>query len=192
MKSDWFDERTWKRRFHGPHVTRWRLTMIRLTYLVLPLAMLSGVVGCGEKPQEPAQDTSGTPAANADPGEEGHSHEDGPNGGTIADWGGGTLHVEFTVDHDTQEATVYVLGDDAKSPAPVKSDNLLLSISEPPFQVELMPAPLDGEGDGASSRFVARHESLGIVQEFAGTISGVVDGTPYTGDFKEEDHSHQE
>ena len=32
------------------------------------------------------------------------------------------------------------------------------------------------------------HESLGVVQEYEGTISGVVDETPYSGDFKEEAH----
>jgi hypothetical protein len=35
---------------------------------------------------------------------------------------------------------------------------------------------------------------LGILGEFAGTISGEIEGTPYTGDFKEErhgsDHKH--
>ena len=30
----------------------------------------------------------------------------------------------------------------------------------------------------------ATHDNLGKVQEFAGTITGDVEGTPYTGDFK--------
>ena len=47
---------------------------------------------------------------------------------------------------------------------------------------------LEGEKDGLRSRFVGKHESLGKVQEFGGTISGKVDGTPYAGDFKEEPH----
>jgi hypothetical protein len=37
-----------------------------------------------------------------------------------------------------------------------------------------------------SSRFVGKHEKIGVEQEFAGTIVGEVDGTPYTGDFQEE------
>lgn len=32
------------------------------------------------------------------------------------------------------------------------------------------------------------HLRLGIVQEYAGTNSGVVEDTPYSGDFKEEPH----
>ena len=114
------------------------------------------------------------------------AHGAGPNGGAVADWGGGKYHVEFTVNHDTQEATVYVLGDDEKTAAPIKADKVLLSIVDPKFEVELAPMPLDGEADGAASRFVGKHESLGKVQEFDGTISGEIDGTPYTGDFKEE------
>ena len=45
-----------------------------------------------------------------------------------------------------------------------------------------------GESNGVSSRFVGVHDSLGVVQEFAGTISGEVDGTPYSGEFAEEAH----
>jgi hypothetical protein len=117
-----------------------------------------------------------------------HHHGAGPHDGTIAEWGDGTYHVEFTVDHGKQEATVYVLGSDAKMAAPVKTEKLLLSINEPAFQVDLAAKPLDGESAGASSRFVGKHENLGIVREFAGTISGEVNGTPYAGDFKEEPH----
>ncbi len=51
---------------------------------------------------------------------------------------------------------------------------------------KLHPAPQKGDAEGTSSAFVGKHENLGIVQEYAGTITGEVDGTPYTGDFKEE------
>lgn len=122
----------------------------------------------------------------------GHSHGAGPHEGTLADWGGGKYHVEFNVDHDKQEATVYVLGSDEKTPAPIKvtDGKLLLTIKEPSFQVNLVAQPLDGEADGSASRYVGTHEKLGVVQEFAGTISAEVDGTPYAGDFKEEPHGH--
>jgi hypothetical protein len=133
----------------------------------------------------------------------GHSHDDhhhdhgaGPHDGTLADWGGGAYHVEFTVDHDKQEAVIYVLGSDEKTPVPVKTADgkLLLTIREPAFQVELSARPLAGEGDGQSSCYGGTHESLGIVREFAGTISGEVDGTPYAGEFAEHphgDHDHK-
>jgi hypothetical protein len=123
----------------------------------------------------------------------GHAHGPGPHGGTVADWGGGTYHVEFTVDHDARESVIYVFGGDEKTPAAVRADDgrLLLTVVEPAFQVELVARPLDGEVEGAASRYVGRHESLGIVREFAGTISGAVDGTPYAGDFKETAHAHE-
>lgn len=38
----------------------------------------------------------------------------------------------------------------------------------------------------------AKSVKLGVVQEFAGTISGEVDGTPYVADFKEEPHGAHE
>jgi len=49
--------------------------------------------------------------------------------------------------------------------------------------------PLDGEPQGKSSRFVGKHERLGKEQEFAGTVSGEIEGKPYAGDFKEEPES---
>ncbi len=92
------------------------------------------------------------------------------------------------MDHDKQEATVYILGDDEKTATPIKASTILLSINDPKFQVELAATPLEGEAEGTASRFVGKHESLGKVQEFAGTISAEVDGTPYAGEFKEEPH----
>lgn len=156
----------------------------------LALAVLfSGVVlvhsGCGDEAADKPADNKQANATPAD-NEQGHSHGAGPHGGAVADWGGGAYHVEFTVNHDTQEATVYILGSDAKTDTPINADKLLLSINDPEFQVDLMPQPQDGDTDGMCSRFVGKHDSLGIVQEFAGTISGTVEGTPYAGDFHEE------
>ena len=119
-----------------------------------------------------------------------HSHDAGPHDGTIADWGGGKYHVEFTVDHDKKETIVYVLDGEANTPVAVKAGTVLLNIVDPKFQVELKAKPLEGEAEGSSSRFVGTHDSLGIVKEFQGTISAEVDGTPYVADFKEEPHSH--
>ena len=174
------------------------------------LTLLAGIVsaaflaGCGDsgspaptadsQPQAASSEASGH---GHDHGEGGHSHEDGghahgagPHDGTVADWGGGKFHVEFTVDHEKKQSAVYILGSDEKTPAPIKAESVLLSINEPEFQVELTPKPLDGEAEGTSSRFVGTHDSLGIVREFAGSISAEVDGTPYVGEFVEEAHGH--
>lgn len=153
------------------------------------LVAMTFIVGCQEPAAPEAAAPPNTPSATAEHGHEhAHSHGAGPHDGTLADWGGGKYHVEFTVDHEKQEATVYVLGSDEKSPAPIKTDKISLMIGDPELQADLLPVPLEGETDGLSSRFVGKHEKLGIVQEYAGSMSAEIEGTPYTGDFKEEAH----
>jgi hypothetical protein len=157
--------------------------MKRFFVLLTCFALLPLAAGCGEKPA-PAP----APQANSEPDDHGHDHGSAPHGGTLTDWGGGAYHVEFTVDHDKKEATVYIIGSDAKSPAPIKADSIHLVINDPMTEMDLVAKPLEGEPDGMSSRFVGTHDTIGIVKEFSGTISGEVEGTPYTGDFKEEPH----
>ncbi len=143
--------------------------------------------GCGEDTADSTDNKDNSAnKANSSSGNDsgGHAHGAGLHGGAVADAAGGKYHFEFTVDHPTQQATIYILGSDGKTASPIDSDQLLLSINDPAFQVDLMPVPMDGES-GGSSRFVGKHESLGIVQEFAGTISGTVGGTPVAADFKE-------
>lgn len=115
----------------------------------------------------------------------GHSHGAGPHDGTIVDWGGGKYHVEFLVDHEQQQATVFILASDEKTPAPIKTESIQLSIVEPSTQVVLEAAPLESDPAGSASRFIGNHETFGVVQEYTGTITGVIDDTPYSGDFKE-------
>ena len=151
------------------------------------MGLLAWTAGCGQPPA-----TVDEHAATQQPGgeDEHHHHGTGPHGGTVADWGGGKYHIEFTVDHATQQATVYILDGDARQAVPIEADSLTLSIQQPAFQVELAAAPLPGESAGAASRFVGQHERLGVEQNFSGTISGLVAGTPYAGDFHEEAHDH--
>lgn len=169
------------------------------------LAATTMALGCTQAPAPPKAPptAAATKPAAAKDDDHGHSHADGdhhthgagPHGGTLADWGGGKYHVEFTVDHAATEAVVYVLESDEKTPAPIKTvdGTLLLTVKEPAFQVELTGRPLPGESDGKASCYGGTHESLGIVREFAGTISGEVDGTPFAGEFAEQphgDHDH--
>lgn len=178
--------------------------MKKLSFLILMCA-LTATVGCQQSSSPPQADQNGTAdAATDDHGHEhphddstdhsveGHGHGVGPHDGTIADWGGGTYHVEFTVDHDKQQATVYVLGSDEKSASPIDAESIELSIMDPEMQVTLNASPQEGDPAGKASRFVGTHEKLGVVQEYAGTMTGVVDGTPYSGDFKEEAHGDHE
>lgn len=163
-------------------------------------AVSLGSVGCSQPVAPRPEPAAAATAADrhghdADHGHDhpaaGHDHGAGPHGGTVADWGGGKYHVELTVDHDTKEAVVHVLGTDEKTPAPVElaDGRLLLTIREPAFQVELVARPLAGETAAAASRYAGTHDSLAIVRAFAGTISGVVDGTPFAGDFVEHAHA---
>jgi hypothetical protein len=120
-----------------------------------------------------------------------HAHGAGPHDGAVGDWGGGKYHIEFTVDHDKKEATVYILDSDEKTAVPIKArdDQLSLKIKGPrsgEFQVVLRAKPQQGDPAGKSSRFVGNDDKLGVEQEFEGTVNGEADGTPYTGDFKEQ------
>lgn len=154
--------------------------MKRLTCLVLSVAAIV-MAGCETK-APPAPPVAPPKVQSAEP----HgAHGAGPHGGTLADWGGGKYHVEFTVDHDKKQTIVYVLGSDEKTATPIKASKIMVNIIDPASEIEALAQPQEGEADGMSSRFVGTHDNLGKVQEYAGTISGEIDGTPYTGEFKE-------
>jgi hypothetical protein len=162
--------------------------MNKLFAFLICSGLLFGASGCGKKPEgDKPPAAKGKEHTHPHP----HSHGEGPHGGTLSDWGGGAYHVEFTVDHGKKEATVYVLGSDEKTPAPIKTDKVNLVINDPMSEIELKAMPLDGEAAGSASRFVGTHDTLGIVKEYAGTLSAEVGGTPYTGDFKEEPHAEE-
>lgn len=156
--------------------------MARFFVLIVCSALAFAAAGCSPKP---APAPVSQPMA-GDTGH-GHSHSGGPHGGTMTNWGT-AYHVEFTVDHEKKEATVYFFGGDAKTPAPIKASSVQLVINDPKTELDLVAKPLEGEAEGTSSRFVGIHDAIGIVKEFAGTISGQIEGAPYTGEFKEEPH----
>ncbi|MBI3468242.1 MAG: hypothetical protein HY000_35005 [Planctomycetes bacterium] len=161
------------------------------------VAVLTLAVGCtrpaGDTPKGGAKSGKDGDAKGGKPAKEVHAaHGEGPHGGAVGDWGGGKYHFEFTVDHDKKEATVYILGSDEKTPAPIKAKDGQLSLSikglknKDEYKVVLKAEPQKGDSEGKASRFIGKDDKLGMVQEFAGTVSGEADGTPYSGDFKEE------
>ena len=96
---------------------------LTLTALIA-IGTLAFVAGCGDSKPE-ANGNSEQPANHS--GEPAHAgHGAGPHDGTLADWGGGKYHVEFTVDHGKQEATVFILGDDEKTASPIKAAEIQL------------------------------------------------------------------
>jgi len=151
---------------------------------------LALVAGCENKPATTGSSTSTSPAAQTTtPAAKGkkekdHEHGAGPHGGAIGEFGG-KYHFEFTVNHKTQEATIYILGGDAVKAAPVKTDSMTLSIFKPMFRVELKAVPQEGDPKGTSSRFVGKHEKLGVEQEFAGELTADIDGKTHNGEFEE-------
>jgi hypothetical protein len=147
---------------------------------LFPLVALFAV-GCGPTAPTPTGDApkpTGTAA---------HTHgESGPSGGVLASWGKEEYHAEFTVDHPTGEATVYLLDGTAKKVTAIDAKSITLSLKEtPPVVLTLTAKPQDGDPPGQSSRFVGTHEVLKTVKEFRGSISGTASGKNYTGDFEE-------
>ncbi|MCO8122759.1 hypothetical protein NHH03_13510 [Stieleria sp. TO1_6] len=163
---------------------------------LLTFVCLFGFVGCKQESTS-VNDPAPTGAPSADHGHatgDSHvGHGAGPHDGTVVDWGGGKFHVEFTVDHDAQQGTVYILAADELTATPIAASSIELSIVDPKMHVTLDAAPQANDPAGQSSRFTGKHEQFATVQEYAGTIAGVIDGTPYSGDFQEEphgDHDH--
>jgi hypothetical protein len=156
---------------------------LHLLGIVMTAMALGVVTGCNN-PQGGTPKDKGKSAKKA--ADDDHDHGPGPHDGTIIEFG--KYHGEFTVNHKTQEATIYILNADAKTAVPIQIRKPLLSIKAPQFQVELKAAPQEDDPAGKSSRFVGKHENFGKEQAFEGTLSGVVDGKPYAGDFKEQEH----
>src|SRR5262245_53339488 len=94
---------------------------------LLAVAALTG--GCYSR----STHNHGKPGAGGD-----HGHaEEGRHGGALVEWGKHEYHPEFTVDHDKKQATVYILGRDAKKPAPIKTESITVTIKnvKPPVTV---------------------------------------------------------
>lgn len=166
--------------------------MTRIFTMVGTLAVVAAVVvvgGC-KKPDgsTPRSEQKLKGDAKTDKSAE-HTHGEGPHGGAVCDWGGGKYHVEFKPDHDKKEVTAWILGGDEKTATPIKTKTISVSIkglkTNDNFEMVLTASPEKGDPAGTTSRFVGTHEKIGIEQEFEGDITGKIDGTPYTGHFKE-------
>lgn len=94
--------------------------------------------------------------------EDGHEHHaHGPHGGHILELG--DQHAELAMGAD-RVVSVYLLGDDAQTATPVAiegtSAHLHLHIGDKEQEVELTAAPLEGEAEGQTSRFVSTAEAV--------------------------------
>lgn len=152
------------------------------------LAVALAVTGCSDKGGTPKAETK----KNTGKKEADHAHGKGPNGGVIFDLG--KHHAEFTVDHGKKECTIFILGDDEKTPTPVAAKELTLTTKAtktedgkavPPMTIKLLPKD---ESGGKAAKFVGTDPGLGNVADFAGTVIGEINGRPSQGEFKEEEH----
>ena len=165
------------------------------TSLLLTLTL---ALGCGDadKPA-PAPNSTPAPATSSTPAKDDHGHKHaghgaGPHEGTLADWGGGKYHVEFTVDHGQKRATVYILDGKAKKAVPIDAETITLVLKnvQPPANVTLKADPQKDDPKGMASRFVGQHDALAKEMEFKGEISAKVGDKPYTGEFEEKAHTN--
>lgn len=161
-------------------------TLIRFTGAIgLSLA----ICACDTK-DKPTGGTTDQPATvKKVPHDHEHEHGEGPHGGTVIELG--KWHGEFCMDHAKKQATVYILDGKVKNPVPIAAEKALLNIIKPQFQVELKADPQSTDPMGKCSRFIAVHDNFAKEQEFEGTVSFMVDGKQYVGDFKEEADSHK-
>lgn len=103
---------------------------------------------------------------------EAHDHAEGPHGGHILEFG--EYHGEVTFADGI--ATIYVLGDDAKTAVPLTGASAVLNVKvgEDILKVALTASPLEGEAGGSTSRFVSEHggipESIQDVEGLVGTV----------------------
>jgi hypothetical protein len=160
------------------------LKLVSPAFLVGALWM----TGCSSSSDSTPPATDAKDATTAAPALE-HAHGAGPNGGVVFDLG--SHHAEFTVDHGKHECTVLVLGDDEKTPTAVAATEFILNIQETktadgtvvaPMTITMSPADA---ADGKSATFVGTDHGIGNVADFAGTVSGEIDGKPAMGEFKE-------
>ncbi len=155
--------------------------------------MLVTIAGCTSKPGASAQEDK-TVAS----GSETKSHEhqgEGPHHGILVEWGQDEYHAEFTVDHLNRQAVVYVLDGQAQGAAAVEPDKIsdvtvnLANVS-PPLTLELKHDPKKSDGKGIA--FTARHDQLAKIRTFTGSVSALIAGKPFAGDFQEKAHDPKE
>jgi hypothetical protein len=154
---------------------------------LLVVAMMAAGCSNATDTKPAATDTKGAKSGGA--AAEHPPHGAGPNGGVVFDLG--SHHAEFTADHGKKECTILILGDDEKTPTVVAATEFILNIKETktkegkvvaPMTITMLPA---NAADGKASKFVGADPGIGNVADFAGTVSGEIDGKPAQGEFKE-------
>ncbi len=150
-----------------------------LTAAVLGLGLV-WATGCGK-----ADPTTAKAEEKKDKDKGDHPHGNGPHGGVVFDCGGGKYHAEFKPSHADKSATVWILGADEKTAAPIKVEKLRLVVSNTSPKIEIDLTPADKGADGAASTFTGKDDGFGVEMEYKGTLTFTADGKRYSGDFEE-------
>jgi hypothetical protein len=112
--------------------------------------------------------------------------EIGPRGGPVAEWV--DYHAEFTVDHATKTAKIYILDEKLKDikmdPTKITKAKLTITSVKPEVAIELK---YDAKLSGAKMTvFVGTDDVLGKKADLEGTIAATIGKKPYKSDFKYE------
>ena len=160
---------------------------------------LSGLAGCGgdkggdyrtfDKAKDAAHDAEHGHTHSHD-----HGHEQGPHKGELIELGDEEFHAEVVFDEANNKVTLYLLGPDAKTAVPVEAKELSLELpgKDAPIGYGLTAGPLEGDGEGKSSRFEITSEALFEAfhhdPKTVGKFKVTLGGKEFTGEIK---HSHE-
>ncbi|QDU36480.1 hypothetical protein Mal4_07660 [Maioricimonas rarisocia] len=167
----------------------WKLSLPAATLCV---AMICGCGG-GEEYREfgDADDVTNTA-----PADDHHHHDLGPNGGHLVELGDEQYHAEVVLDAFKRILTVYILGPDAKSPAPIAAEEITFTLEagDEPQAITLTAMPVESDGPGQASRFAsdadAVPESVEDAEDLHGSVAVTIDGTSLTGEVSHDHHGH--
>ncbi len=181
--------------------TRIGVWMLSATLLV----SLSGLSGCGGQQGgdyrtfDAKKDTSHD-AEHGHVHEHDHGHGHGPHEGELIELGNEEYHAEVVFDEDKHKVVLYLLGPDAKSAVAIEAKELTVELpgKDAPVMHSLTAAPLDGEGEGKSSRFEITSDEL--IDAFhndpktVGKFKVAIGGKDFSGEIKHshDDHGHDD
>jgi hypothetical protein len=126
-----------------------------------------------------------------------HAHgEHGPHNGDLIELGGGSYHAELVHDDASKLVTIYLLGKDAKAPAPIAEESLVVSalVEGKPQQFVLAAKPQEGDGENQSSRFELTDAALvGAIDnpDSKARLNVTIEGRPYVGTIEAHHHDHK-
>lgn len=173
-------------------------------------------VGCQDRAAAPKKDAEpdakaakvdgAKGAAKDDDHDHGHEHPTaGPHGGELIELGDEEYHAELVHDDKADEVTLYILDAKAKNAVPIEAKELVINLKHDgkPEQHKLAAAPLESDGAGKSSRFVAKgnadlnedlehHDAEARLQVTinGASFTGKIEHHHEEGDHKDHDHDH--